>query len=74
MPVVAPTGTGTVILEALHAAGVPAVPLNVTVLTPWLAPKFAPAITTEAPMIPELGVRLVMLGGGVTVKLTPLLT
>lgn len=34
MPVVAPVGTGTVMLLALHAVGVPAVPLNVTVLVP----------------------------------------
>ena len=34
LPVVAPAGTGTVMLVALHAVGVPAVPLNVTVLVP----------------------------------------
>ena len=34
LPVVAPVGTGTVILVALHAVGVPAVPLNMTVLAP----------------------------------------
>lgn len=74
LPVVAPAGTGTVMLVALHAVGVPVVPLNVTVLLPWLAPKFAPAIVVEDPTIPEAGVRLVMLGGGiVTVKLMPLL-
>lgn len=61
-------------LVALHAVGVPAVPLNVTALVPWLAPKFAPATITEAPTSPEVGVRLVMLGAGtVTVKLMPLL-
>src|ERR1700676_4785025 len=61
-------------LPALHAVGVPAVPLNVTVLLPWLAPKFAPAMITDVPTTPEVGFRLVMLGGGrVTVKLLPLL-
>ena len=67
-------GTGTLMLVALHAVGVPAVPLNVTVLVPWLAPKFAPAMVTEVPTTPDAGLRLVMLeGGGVTVKLMPLL-
>ena len=74
MPDVAAAGTGTVILVALHAVGVPAVPLKVTVLVPWLAPKFAPAITTDVPTTPDDGLRLLMLGGGtVTVKLSPLL-
>ena len=74
MPVVAPAGTGTVMLVALHAVGIPAVPLKVTVLVPWLAPKFAPATITDVPTTPEVGLRLVMLGGGgVTVKLMPLL-
>jgi len=74
LPVVAPVGTGTVMLVAFHAVGVPAVPLNVTALVPWVAPKFAPAIVMEVPTAPEAGLRLVMLGGGrVTVKLMPLL-
>lgn len=61
-------------LVALQAVAVPAVPLNVTVLVPWLAPKFAPATITDVPTTPEVGVMLVMLGGGgVTVKLIPLL-
>jgi hypothetical protein len=48
--------------------------LNFTVLVPWVAPKFAPLIATEVPTSPDVGFRLVMLGGGtVTVKLTPLL-
>jgi len=34
LPVVAPAGTGTVMLVALHAVGVPVVPLKVTVLLP----------------------------------------
>src|SRR5260370_4044853 len=50
------------------------VPLNFTVLVPCVAPKFAPAIVTDAPTNPDVGFRLVMLGAGtVTVKLTPLL-
>jgi hypothetical protein len=48
--------------------------LNVTVLVPCVAPKFAPLIVTGAPTNPDVGLRLVMLGDDVvTVKLTPLL-
>ncbi len=73
-PVVAPAGTGTTMLVALQLVGVPAVPLNFTVLVPCVAPKFAPVIVTDAPTNPDVGFRLVMLGAGtVTVKLTPLL-
>ena len=73
MPVVAPLGTGTTMLVALQLVGVAAVPLNVTVLVPCDAPKFVPVIVTEVPTGPEVGLRLVMLGGVVTVKATPLL-
>jgi len=73
-PVAAPLGTGATMLVALHLAGVAAVPLNFTVLVPCVAPKLAPAIVTDVPRTPDVGLRLVMLGGGtVTVKLTPLL-
>jgi hypothetical protein len=34
LPVVAPFGTGAVILVSLHAVGVAATPLNATLLTP----------------------------------------
>ena len=61
-------------LVAPQTVGVAAVPLNVIVLAPWEAPKFAPAIVTKVPTGPEVGLRLVMLGGGgITVKLMPLL-
>ena len=74
MPVVAPVGTITVILVALQAVGVAAVPLNVTVLVPCIAPKFVPVIVTAVPTIPEVGFRFVIVGAGkMTVKLTPLL-
>jgi hypothetical protein len=73
-PVVAPVGTATVMLAALQLVGVPAVPLNVTVLGPWVAPKFVPVIVTGVPTVPDVGFRVVMLGAGtVTVKITPLL-
>src|SRR5467141_3914456 len=73
-PVVAPAGTGATMLVALQLVGVAAAPLNATVLVPCVAPKFAPAIVTDAPTNPDVGFKLVMLGPGtVTVKLTPLL-
>jgi hypothetical protein len=70
-PVVAPDGTGTPILNALQLVGVVTVPLNDTVLEPWVDPKFVPLIVTEAPIAPAVGERLVMPGR--TVKFTPLL-
>jgi hypothetical protein len=73
LPVVAPAGTGTTILAALQLVGVPAVPLNETVLDPWFDPKFVPVIVTGVPAEPDDGDKLVMLGAGTTVKLTPLL-
>ncbi len=77
LPVVAPTGTWAVILTELQAVVAidPAdVPLKVTVLVPWGAPKFAPEIKTKAPIAPDDGLMLVILGGGgITVKFTPLL-
>jgi len=73
-PVAAPPGTGTTMLVALQLVGVPTVPLKVTVLAPWVVPKFAPAIVTGVPTAPDVGFRLVMLGGGgVTTKFIPLL-
>lgn len=73
LPLVAPVGTGATMLVALQLAGVAAVPLKVTVLEPWVAPKFTPVIVTEAPTAPEVGLRLVIAGVVVTVKATPLL-
>jgi len=70
LPVVAPVGTGTTILVALQFAelvGFVAVPLKVTVLVPWVAPKFVPVIVTDAPTAPEVGFRLVMLGAGAVI-------
>jgi hypothetical protein len=73
-PVVAPAGTTAVMLVSLHGPTVVAVtPLNFTVLVPCVVPKPDPAITTEEPIVPLLGVRLVMPGAGTTVKLMPLL-
>ena len=70
---VAPLGTGTTMLVLLQLVGVAAVPLNVTVLLPCSAPKFAPAIVTGVPTVPIPRLRLVMVGGGVAMNATPLL-
>lgn len=40
---------------------------------PTVGPKFVPVMITLVPIGPEVGLMLVMLGGGVTVKSTPLL-
>jgi hypothetical protein len=73
-PVVAPTGTGAVMLVALQLAGEAVVPLNVTVLPPCVAPKFVPVIVTEVPTAAGFGRIFVMSGaGGVTVNKCPLL-
>ncbi len=42
LPLDAALGTGTAMLVALQLVGVAAVPLNVTVLDPWVEPKFDP--------------------------------
>ena len=72
-PLVAPTGTGTVMLVALQFVGVAGVRLKVTVLVPCVAPKFVPVMVTEVPTRAALGLMFVMLGGGRTVNATPLL-
>jgi len=75
LPVVAPVGTVATIEVALQLEIVVAVVvLNLTVLVPWVAPKFVPVIVTEAPTAPVVGDKLVMLGVGRTVKLDPLLS
>jgi len=63
LPVVAPLGTVTVMLVALHALAVPAeTPLNVTVLLPWIAPKFVPLIVSVEPVAPEDALKPVIAG------------
>jgi len=72
-PEVAPAGTGTTIEVAVQVVGVAAVPLNVIVLLPCVAPKLVPVRLTVAPTAPAIGERVAILGVGRTVKLTPLL-
>jgi hypothetical protein len=45
----------------------------VTVLEPWLDPKFVPLIVTEVPTVPTVGLRLVMPGPVPTTKIGALL-
>jgi hypothetical protein len=72
--VVAPVGTVATIEVALQLPMVVAVvPLNCTVLEPWVEPKFVPVIVTDAPAAPDVGDRLVMLGADTTVNDDPLL-
>jgi hypothetical protein len=58
-PVVAPGGTVAPMLEEPQLVVVAAFPLNVT---EPLDPKFEPPIVTHAPMAPETGVRLDIVG------------
>lgn len=60
-------------LVLLQFVGIAGVPLKLSVLVPCDAPKFTPLMVTNAPTAPKLGDRLVTLGGGTTVKFTPLL-
>ena len=63
LPVVAAAGTFTVTLVALQDDALPAdAPLKVTVLVPWLAPKFVPVMVTAVPIGPEVLLRLVIVG------------
>jgi hypothetical protein len=62
LPVVAPVGTGAVMLVAFQAVGVAVTPLNFTVLVPCVLPKFVPAITTEVPATPDVGFNPVIFG------------
>jgi hypothetical protein len=74
LPVVDPVGTVATIEVALQLPIVVAgVPLNCTVLVPWVEPKFVPVIVTEAPTAPDVGDKLVMLGAATTVNDDPLL-
>jgi hypothetical protein len=67
LPVVAPAGTGATMLVGLQLVGVVATPLKLMVLVPCEEPKFVPVTVTEVPTAPEFGLRLVIVGGVVTV-------
>src|SRR6266704_126270 len=53
------------VTEVSVPCGVAVVPLKVTLLLPWVEPKFAPVMVTEVPTGPDVGFRLAMLGAGV---------
>lgn len=72
-PVVAPFGTGTMMLVALQLPGAAVVPLNVTVLVPCGEPKLTPVIVTVLPTCPDADERLKMVGACDTVNCHPLL-
>src|SRR5712691_2174897 len=67
-PVLAPAGTGATTAVLLQLLGVAETPLKVTVLLPWVPPKFDPWIVIELPTLPESGVTLLMLGAGIINK------
>src|SRR5260370_20451967 len=73
LPVVAPAGTGAIMVVALQLVGVAGVPLNCTVLVPWVAPRLVPVMVTDVPTAAEVGDKPVMLGAATTAKLIPLL-
>jgi hypothetical protein len=55
LPVVAPAGTDTVMLVGLQAlAAAAAIPLNVIVLVPWVAPKLVPVMVSDVTAGPEV--------------------
>lgn len=62
LPVVAPFGTGTMMPVSPQLVGVAGVPLKVTVLVPWVAPKLVPVMVTEVPTGPVVGERPAILG------------
>lgn len=73
LPEVAVAGTGTVIRVLLQLVGVAGVPLNVTALVPWVAPKLLPLMFIDKPTPPDILERLEIPGPGVTMKFIPLL-
>jgi hypothetical protein len=51
-------------LPAAQDVTLAAVPAKVTVLEPWGLPKLLPLIITAVPGVPDVTLRLEMLGGG----------
>lgn len=73
LPLVAPEGTVANMVVLVQLTGEARVPLKVTVLVPWVAPKLPPDSVIEEVTEPAVGLRLVMVGAGVIEKLTWLL-
>src|SRR6266403_2194885 len=74
-PLVAPAGTGATMRVLDQLVVREEMPLNSTklALVPTVGPKFVPVTLTTVPMGPALGLTPLMFGGGVTVKIRPLL-
>jgi hypothetical protein len=70
LPVVAQAGTAVTIEVDVQLVVAAVVPLNVTAP---VDPKLAPEIVTDAPTVPDVGDKAVMLGTGTTVNASPLL-
>ena len=64
-PVIALTGTGTVILVAVAAVGTASIPPNFTILLASVVLKFAPVMVITVPIPPIAGRKLVMVGCGI---------
>jgi len=62
LPAANPLGTAAVMLVALQALTVAAIPPKVTLLDPCVEPKLVPVTVTEAPIGPEVGDKLVIVG------------
>ena len=70
VPVVAPLGTVALMEVAeVRVTAVAATPLNVTEVA---LPRLVPVSVTTVPTTPEVGVKLVIVGGPITVKLLAL--
>src|SRR3972149_3516715 len=70
-PVAAPMGMSAVMPVSLHVVVLSGAPFKVTVLPPFVVPKFEPFIIIVLFAGPDAGERLVI--SGVTVKVTPVL-
>lgn len=68
LPVVAPFGTVVVRLVGVEAVTTEATPLKVTTLFEGVVLKLVPVIVTEALIEPLVGLKLVIVGVGNTVK------
>jgi hypothetical protein len=68
-PLEAPAGTFAVIRVAESSVNPAAVPLNVTAVAPV---RFVPVITTDVPIPPLVGTKLVIVGAAITVNCEPL--
>jgi hypothetical protein len=71
-PVVATSGTIVVSVVVLAPVTLACTPLNVTVFAPKYPLKFVPVIVIVLPPTPLVGVKPEIVGGGITVKLDPL--